>query len=105
MPYHDLRRLYGDMASITEAVCEFAFNPDVGKWQYKLIRHDKDRSNFHKTILDTIAALAENLSQDELEFKMLSDTWREAEDEWARCMKQATRQVLESKKQSSRPSQ
>jgi len=98
LPYHDRQRLYGDMGQLSQAVCEFAFNPEVGKWEYELIRHDKDRSNYYITILDTIAALAENVTQDELEFKLLCSSLREADDQWSRRMKRATDEILKAKR-------
>jgi len=101
LPVHDRARLYGDMGQKQQAVCEFAFNPECGKWEYKLIRHDKDKSNYYITILDTIAALAENVTQDELEFRMLCSS-SEQGNEWDREMKRATKAVLEKKKQSAR---
>ena len=89
------------MAGKGNVVCEFAFNPEVGKWEYKLVRHDKDKSNYYVTILDTIAALAENVTQDELEYKMLCGSLKDADESWGRRMKRATKEILDAKRRES----
>lgn len=86
-----------------------------------MLRPDKDKPNYSKTVLDTIAALAENVSQvkgrkkhngwrtamaltphytlqDELEFKMLCNDITEADAQWQRRMKRATQQILDAKR-------
>ncbi|KAF0718729.1 Aste57867_1514 [Aphanomyces stellatus] len=73
------------------AILEFAFNADVGLWQFKLERPDKDTPNYIRTVLGSLINMAEAISEEELQCRLLM---RNSEDAWNDCMKQKRKDAL-----------
>lgn len=72
--FEDTARLTADLSTITnrhDTICEVGMDPSTGEWFYKGIRPDKDRPNALRTVLSTLIELAENVSVEELEWRML----------------------------------
>lgn len=78
---YDQARLLGDMRG-KHVIAEVALDPDSGLWTYMGLRPDKDRPNFIRTVISTMVEVAEGLSEEELKYRMLSET--PASDDWAR---------------------
>lgn len=79
---HDKARLMGDMEGSRSVIAEVALDPGSGLWVYMGLRPDKDRPNFITTVISTMVEVAEGLSEEELKYRMLSDT--PASDDWFR---------------------
>ena len=92
-------RIYGDLggAGRRSAIAEFAFDAECGRWRYLFLRADKAKPNFHKTVFDTIAAIAEHVTLAELEFRLLSHGPSEA-SRWQREQTKMHEALLEWKR-------
>ncbi|OQR82566.1 hypothetical protein ACHHYP_15857 [Achlya hypogyna] len=76
----DLARIQGMLqtAPNQSAIVEFAFNADVGLWQFKMVRPDKDTPNYIRTVLSSLINMAEAISEEELQCRILvGDDWNE----------------------------
>jgi hypothetical protein len=75
--FEDTARLCADLAMLRSrhaTICEVGLDPGTGEWFYKGIRPDKDRPNALRTVLSTLVELAENVSVEELEWRMLESS-------------------------------
>ncbi|RQM27290.1 hypothetical protein B5M09_007907 [Aphanomyces astaci] len=66
------------------AILEFAFNADVGLWQFKHERPDKDTPNYIRTVLGSLINMAESISEEELQARLLTPG---NEEGWNKRMK------------------
>jgi len=66
----DMLRLVADMKGQTQAIAEFCLNSETGLWKYNFMRPDKAIPNFSATVLDTMSGIADNLSIEELEYRV-----------------------------------
>lgn len=64
----------------SRCIAEVGLDPDSGSWFYKGLRPDKDRPNHLNTVIQTMTELAENMTEQELEYRMLSAS--PMEDKW-----------------------
>jgi hypothetical protein len=78
----DLMRLRADMAAYRCRIAELGFSPETGFWTYKMLRTDKSGPNFFTTVCSTMLELAEGISEEELQYRMMVD--HPAKDDWAR---------------------
>ena len=69
----------------------------TGEWFYKCLREDKDRPNHINTVTQTLIELAENMSAEELEYRMLADS--AAADQWDTQIAKMHRSLLEHTRQ------
>ena len=56
----------------TTCIAEVAYMPDIGLWSYFQLRKDKTEPNFITTVLGVCIELAEAISIEELEYKLLA---------------------------------
>ncbi|RHY24110.1 hypothetical protein DYB32_008970 [Aphanomyces invadans] len=73
------------------AILEFAFNADVGLWQFKHDRPDKDSPNYIRTVLGSLINMAESISEEELQARLLTPG---SEEGWNRRMKAKREETL-----------
>jgi mRNA guanylyltransferase len=67
-------------AVVTKGVAELGLEPTTGMWQYKLLRPDKKQGNHYTVVVDTLMQLAQDISQEELQYCMLKGQgahWRQ----------------------------
>jgi hypothetical protein len=60
-------------------VAELGLEPTTGMWIYKLLRPDKKQGNHYTVVVDTLMQLAQDISQEELQYCMLKgdgSNWR-----------------------------
>lgn len=62
-------------------IAEVALDPGTGLWVYMNLRPDKNKPNFIVTVMSTMMEVAEGLSEEELKYRMLSET--PSSDDWA----------------------
>ncbi|CAK4081691.1 unnamed protein product [Aphanomyces euteiches] len=73
-----------------QAILEFAFNADAGLWQFKLERPDKDTPNYIRTVLGSLINMAEAISEEELQCRLLTSD----DSAWNRKMKEKRVEAL-----------
>jgi len=69
----DLTRLDEDwkkFKKLDEAIIECTYNPFIGDWCYNTLRPDKKTPNYVRIVFDTLMAIAENVSQEELSYRL-----------------------------------
>ncbi|KAF2073755.1 hypothetical protein CYY_004924 [Polysphondylium violaceum] len=69
----------------TIVIAECSFQPKIGKWKFHQTRPDKKKGNFITIVMDTMESIAENLSHEELKYRIPlkpeNDNW---DDEMSR---------------------
>ncbi len=83
----DKARLIADVEHIADeedtvgqgSIAEVSFDKKSGLWTYMRLRLDKDSPNAIKTVMSTMMELAGGMSEEEMKFRMLSDSF---DDEW-----------------------
>jgi len=70
LPITERLRLEADMAASGGRIAEIGFNSEMGEWYYLTMRSDKTTPNHISTVLGTLLELSENLSSDELRYRM-----------------------------------
>lgn len=102
--FEDTARLCADLSNLKTqhaTICEVGLDPGTGEWFYKGIRPDKDRPNALKTVLSTLVELAENVSVEELEWRLLdsvassSSSSSSSGGDWAAELQGAETNLLE----------
>ncbi|KDO28096.1 hypothetical protein SPRG_20256 [Saprolegnia parasitica CBS 223.65] len=88
----DLKKIHATLQNAPnhQAVLEFAFNADVGYWQFKMARPDKDTPNYIRTVLSSLINMAEAISEEELQCRILVG------DEWSSQMRAKRKQLFAS---------
>lgn len=56
-----------------------AYDPQIGLWRFHTERPDKERANHVTVLFDTMEAIAENVTVDELFYRLLRSP---EEDDW-----------------------
>ena len=74
-----------------EGIIEYAFDAETGLWKYKMHRPDKDRANYINTVLGSMLNLAEQISEEELQYRLLTHS-----DDWSEKMKRTRKDILHS---------
>jgi len=70
LPSTERHRLEADRAESGSKIAEVGFDPETGEWYYRTMRPDKVAPNHISTVLGTLLELAENLSTEELRYRM-----------------------------------
>jgi hypothetical protein len=70
LPATERHRLEADRAESGSKIAEVGFDPETGEWYYRTMRPDKVSPNHISTVLGTLLELAENLSTEELRYRM-----------------------------------
>jgi mRNA guanylyltransferase len=98
MDVFDRTRLLGDMLGLNKmnVIAELAFQQDTGNWVYMQLRPDKDTPNFIHTVIATIMEMAEGVSKEELEYRMLCENSNE--DEWDKLITSRMQEITKRKK-------
>jgi len=83
-PPEDLAKLRIEMKRARDpsiVIAECSFQPKIGKWKFHQTRPDKKKGNFITIVMDTMESIAENLSHEELKYRIPlkpeSDNWDE----------------------------
>ena len=76
--------------SSQRAILEFGFTSETGLWNYKCHRPDKDRANYIRTVLGSLLNIAEAISEEELQYRIISD----GPDDWNEQAKRMRRGLL-----------
>lgn len=97
MPMSERLRMEADRATTGGSIAEIGFHPQVGSWYYSLIRSDKTEPNHISTIMGTLLELAENLTTEELRYRMSVPA--NARDNFRRDVKGMMTQVLHHQRQ------
>jgi hypothetical protein len=78
----DLMRLRADMHAMGGNIAEVALDPVTGMWVYMNLRPDKNKPNFISTVMTTLLELAEGITEQELQFRMMAQD--PSQDDWSR---------------------
>eukprot|EP01132_Coremiostelium_polycephalum_P010660 gene10660-13057_t len=60
-------------------IAECSFQPKLGTWKFHQVRHDKIKGNYISIVMDTMESIAENLTQDEIKYRI---PLRPEQDNW-----------------------
>ncbi|CAN0159831.1 unnamed protein product, partial [Phaeothamnion confervicola] len=83
MAPQDLMRLQADIkARPSCTIAEVALHEATGLWRYLGLRPDKTKPNFLTTVMGTLLEMAEGMSPQELQYRMMCRT--PADDDWAK---------------------
>ncbi len=74
-------------------IAEVALDASTGLWIYVGLRSDKDRPNYIDTVMSTLVELAEGLSEQELQFRMMVDN--PGQDSWAKHFLKMQKQAVD----------
>mmetsp|Transcript_15266 Transcript_15266/g.45238 ORF Transcript_15266/g.45238 Transcript_15266/m.45238 type:complete len:150 (-) Transcript_15266:53-502(-) len=80
LEWQDQARLLADMGRGATAIAELGLDINSGGWYFKCLRPDKDRANHLNTVVQTLLELAENITSEELEYRLLARS--AMEDDW-----------------------
>ncbi|KAM9970073.1 hypothetical protein ACTFIW_008006 [Dictyostelium discoideum] len=97
-----LRREFQRARDTSTVVAECSFQPKWGTWKFHQVRHDKKKGNYISIVMDTMESIAENLSSDELKYRIPllphDDNW---EEEMSRIRSQLINNIKPSKSSTS----
>jgi len=88
----DLNRLKEDwqkFKKLDEAIIECTYNPWIGEWCYHMMRPDKKNPNYIRIVFDTLMAIAEAITREELSQRLKMTP---QQDDWVK--KQRTKTIL-----------
>jgi len=95
----DMRRLKLDIERQPDKgqlIVEMSHNHLRGEWRYLLLRNDKNRANFVGIVFDTLEVLSENISLNELLYRISSTT---ETDDWETRVQEASNAIRKLSKQ------
>ncbi|EGC30428.1 hypothetical protein DICPUDRAFT_50749 [Dictyostelium purpureum] len=76
-----LRKEFQRARDQSTVVAECSFQPKTGTWKFHQVRHDKKKGNYISIVMDTMESIAENLSGEELKYRIplspQDDNWEE----------------------------
>ena len=61
---------YSQSGASTKPIVELAFDVRTGRWQFHTFRDDKNRANHISIAFDTMEAIAENITKEELLYRV-----------------------------------
>lgn len=91
-----LARLKNDVAGrkTNIIIVECSFDFWTGEWNYKMIRTDKSKANFIRIVFDTLEAVCENITSQELMYRMAASP---GQDDWQHRLHRNVRALVEAK--------
>eukprot|EP00984_Skeletonema_dohrnii_P018674 scaffold8769_cov110-Skeletonema_dohrnii-CCMP3373.AAC.4 len=93
LPATERHRLEADRAESGSKIAEVGFDPETGEWYYRTMRPDKVAPNHISTVLGTLLELAENLSTEELRYRMSVPSGKT--DSYTKEVRSMQKQLLE----------
>jgi hypothetical protein len=100
----DVNKLNRDLsiarAQTTVIIAEFAYDQNSGLWLYKMIRNDKHKANFVKTIFETLEVICENIPIEEIVYRTPLES---RNDDWKHQLKKAYTAIMD--RQHAKPAQ
>lgn len=96
---HDAARLRGDALALPHGaacIAEMGLDAESGLWVYHCLRRDKESPNSLDVLLATLAAQAESLGPQELEYRLLASN--PSNDDWHHRYNKCLAQLMDWKR-------
>lgn len=93
LPAAERHRMEADRNESGSKIAEVGFDPETGEWYYRTMRPDKISPNHISTVLGSMLELAENISTQELRYRMSIPSG--TRDTYAKDVRNMQKQLLE----------